>query len=196
MNSFVMQTYASKQLLILDDRQDPSFSEVPRLPSVSYLRSDSRSIAEKRNILCSLSAGDLVCHWDDDDFSAPERIADQVKRLEESGKAVTGFCSMLFYEGQPERAAKYVNDCNYALGTSLLYRREWAIEHPFRLAENAWGEDNNFVNDARSAGDLISVDAGQLMVARAHPGNTSKKDLGKVDYRTVPLSAIPERFFQ
>ncbi len=196
-NSFIMQTYPNKQLIILDDRQEPSFTEVPRSPAVSYLRSDSRSIAEKRNILCGLAAGDLVCHLDDDDFSAPERIADQVQRLEASGKPVTGYHSMLFYESNPERAAKYVNNAPnfYALGTSLMYRREWAMAHPFRLDKDAWGEDNNFVSDARSEGNLISVDAGQLMVARAHAGNTNQKDLTKVDYRAVPLSAIPERFF-
>lgn len=192
LDAFMRQTYPCKQLLILDDRQEPSFSEPPR--DASYLRSDSRSIAEKRNICCQLAAGDIVCHVDDDDYSAATRIADQVQRLEESGKRVTGYCSMLFTDG--ERAAKYINDGSYALGTSLMYRREWAIAHPFRLAEKAWGEDNNFVNDARNAGELISVDAGQLMVARAHPGNTSVKNLGAHDFRPVPLSTIPVEFFQ
>lgn len=194
MQSFLVQTYPYKQLLILDDRAEPSFAEPPRL--ASYLRSDSRSIAEKRNICCQLAAGDLIVHIDDDDWQASTRIAEQVQRLAESGKPVTGYHSMLFYESQPERAAKYVNDCNYALGTSLMYKREWAVNHPFHLAEKAWGEDNNFVNDARNAGELISVDAGQLMVARAHPGNTSVKNLGAHDFRPVPLSTIPVEFFQ
>jgi hypothetical protein len=194
--AFLNQTYSYRELLILDDRRDPSFVTSPAgyFNSVSYIQSDSRSIAEKRNLLCNLASGDLVCHWDDDDWSDQTRIADQVTRLEESGKPVTGYHSMLFTDGV--RAAKYINDASYALGTSLMYRRDWALAHPFKLMEKAWGEDNNFVNEARNAGELISVDAGQLMVARAHPGNTSHKDLTKQDYRPVPLSAIPERFFQ
>lgn len=196
-NSFLQQAYPYKELLILDDRNDSSFRDghPSGFGSVSYFCSDSQSIAEKRNILVNLAPSSLICHWDDDDWSAPGRIADQVQRFEESGKPVVGYHSMLFYQSNPERAAKYINDASYALGTSLMYRREWAIAHPFHLAEKAWGEDNNFVNDARNAGELISVDAGQLMVARAHPGNTSKKDLGKQDYRPVPLSAIPPGFF-
>jgi len=192
--SFMNQTYPDKRLIILDDSEEPSFSASPVFEGVSYMRSKVRSIAEKRNICCSLAKTELIVHVDDDDWSAPERIAYQVKQIEESGKQVAGFCSMLFTDGV--RAAKYINDASYALGTSLMYRRDWALAHPFKLMEKAWGEDNNFVNEARNAGELISVDAGQLMVARAHPGNTSHKDLTKQDYRPVPLSAIPEGFFQ
>jgi hypothetical protein len=42
-------------------------------------------------------------HWDDDDYSAPERISVQVERLRVSGKPLTGFHTRL--EGEVCRSS-------------------------------------------------------------------------------------------
>jgi hypothetical protein len=72
---------------------------------------------------------ELIAHRDDDDYSAPGRLADQVQRLTESGKAVTGFRSMRFTDAV--RWWKYEGTRNYALGTSLWYQRDWWSTHRF-----------------------------------------------------------------
>jgi hypothetical protein len=61
----------------------------------------------------------------------------------------------------------------YALGTSLCYRRDWWERNRFPSLQV--GEDNHFVAAARDAGQLVAADAGELMYARIHPGNTSPK---------------------
>ena len=88
-------------------------------------------------------------------------------------KAVTGYHSMLFTDGQ--QWWKYKGAANYALGTSLCYRKSWWNIH--RFSAKQIGEDGDFAREADMAGQLISVDAGELMIASIHKGNTSPRGL-------------------
>jgi glycosyltransferase involved in cell wall biosynthesis len=132
---------------------------------------EQRNIGEKRNFGCSRAEGEVICHWDDDDWSAPGRLARQVEMLNESGLLVAGFHSMRFTDGNDWW--KYQGRKQYALGTSLCYRREWWQQTPFSLAQI--GEDNTMVEAAQRAGQIVSEDAGELMWASIHPGNTSPR---------------------
>jgi hypothetical protein len=88
---------------------------------------------------------------------------------------VTGYHSMRFTDGVSWW--KYNGTPSYALGTSLLYRRDWWRLHPFQ-SKNI-GEDNHFVNEAAAAKVLRSVDAGVFMYATIHAGNTSPRMIGQ-----------------
>jgi len=89
---------------------------------------------------------DIICHFDSDDYSAPTRISDQVKLLQESGKQAVGFREMLFWRSaeaphaigeEPDtwnggQAWLYRNtDPRYILGTSLCYWRKAWESKPF-----------------------------------------------------------------
>jgi hypothetical protein len=89
-------------------------------------------------------------------------------------KAVAGYRSMRFTDGT--EWWKYCGEANYALGTSLCYRRDWWRGHPF--PDLQVGEDNAFVATAASAGQLTTIDAGELMHATIHLGNTSPRSMG------------------
>lgn len=131
-------------------------------------------IGEKRNICCQHARGELIAHWDDDDYSAPGRLADQVRRLLESGLAVTGYSAMRFTDGTAwwqYTGPRYP----YAIGTSLLYRRSWWEANQFR--PDQVGEDTDFSHRAMRARQLVTVPAGDLMWATIHPQNTSKRPL-------------------
>lgn len=198
---FINQTYPSRELVILDDLEERSFPngalDIPRCYfPVVYLMHNSRSIAEKRNLCCQYANGEVIVHWDSDDHSEPARIQSQVDFLEKSERAVAGFHSLLFHVAQDGRWLKYCGDPSYALGTSLMYRKAFWKAHPFRSPSDTphWGEDNNFVRDARQAGELVTVDGDTLMYARIHDSNTSIKDIGgaQTSYRHVPIEAIPQ----
>lgn len=199
--SFIGQTYENRELVIIDDMNDRSFPQgvldLPRSPvPIVYQLSESRSIAEKRNRCCELANGEFIIHFDDDDVSTPGRVANQVYRLEESGKAATGFHSMLFRVEQSGKWLKYMNDdTGYALGTSLCFRKSWWAAHPFRHGpEDGVGEDNVFVREARRDGEILSVDAASMMWARIHSTNTSEKRLDNLQYHPVDLSLVPKGF--
>lgn len=199
---FLEQNYPKRELIILDDEDDPSLKIiVGMIDGVRYVRTGERlTIAEKRNECCKRASGEIIMHWDDDDWSAPWRISIQVGLLQDSGKAVTGFHSMLFYDHARSRALKYINDRSYAIGTSLCYRKDWWQAHPFRngTPDPNVGEDGQFKDEANNCGELYSIDADLVMVATIHPGNTSIRGVDRpaqTSYRSVGISALPAAFF-
>ncbi len=176
---WLSQSYPNKELLILDDGDDPSFPEnwiapagVTRTVTAGTIR---YSIPEKLNMLCEMANGDIICRFDSDDWSAPGRITDQVQRLLDSGLSVCGYHSMIFVD-ESGNCRKYVNDRSYALGTSLMFKKDFWKEHPFNVKHRV-GSDNFFVTDAREARQLSSADPVELMFARAHDSNTSEKKM-------------------
>lgn len=167
------QTYPNRELLILADGESVR-DLIPIDDSIRLLElSGSAEIGDKRNLGCERARGPIICHWDDDDYSAPGRIDDHVGRLLESNLSVTGYNSMRFTDGV--RWWLYTGAPHYALGTSLCYRREWWRSHPFPSLHV--GEDSGFTGAANAAGQLVSVDAGELMWASIHGGNTSPRQL-------------------
>lgn len=143
---------------------------------------ETRQIGAKRNYGCERAAGSLICHWDDDDYSRPDRLAEQVAVLLERPEiAVTGYHSMRFTDGV--NWWLYSGTVNYALGTSLCYRRTWWETHPFPSIQI--GEDNQFVAAAWSENRLHTVDARDRMYATVHPANTSPRAMGS-SWKPIP----------
>jgi glycosyltransferase involved in cell wall biosynthesis len=161
------QTYIDRELIILDDFDCTSFRDGWIESGVRYEAMRRHlNIGEKRNIACSRAAGEIICHWDDDDCSAPNRIERQLDMLMRSGKQVSGFHSMRFTDGT--RWWHFTSP--YAFGTSLMYWRSYWERNPFPPQQS--GEDTCFVVAALGRGDIASADAGDLMYATNHPNNT------------------------
>jgi glycosyltransferase involved in cell wall biosynthesis len=198
LNCFREQTYPARELIILDDEEDPSFpggapgKDGPEL--VFYFRCRFHpNIPTKRNRCCQQAKGDVICHWDSDDWSAADRIEDQMARLQSSGKAVAGYHSMLFFDETTGLAWHYAGAANYAIGSSLAYRKSWWAAHPFD--ENLkLGEDNAFVYAARGSDQLTVAAAESRMVARIHAGNSYPKHVTDSPYRAAPLEQLPPAF--
>ena len=177
------QTYPRRELLIVADGEDV-FDLVPSDDqSIRLIHLDRPfAIGEKRNFGCQRAAGEIIAHLDDDDWSAAGRLAEQVQRLSETGKAVTGYYGMRFTDGSNWWA--YEGERTYALGTSLCYRREWWQAHPFKGVHI--GEDLDFATQASAAGQLVSTLAKDAMYASVHSGNTSPRQLSGGNWkRTV-----------
>lgn len=172
LEAFFAQTWPWKELVILDDRDCRSFDHPPLFQSVQYHLLEQRlQIGAKRNLAVSRAAGQIIAHWDDDDYSAPGRLEDQVMHLIDSAAMVTGYHSMTFVDG--ERLWLYRHTPPYAIGSSMMYRREFWREHPF--PDQQIMEDQHFQAAANSMGVLVSVEAGEMMLASIHPDNTSPR---------------------
>lgn len=183
---FLDQTYPHRELLILSDGDDVR-DLVPADERIRHIHLEGASnIGEKRNFGCSRARGELIAHWDDDDYSAAGRLADQLGLLGNSGKAVVGYSSMEFRCEFGGNVRRWMYQCapvpthgaaaeqaSYALGTSLLYRRDWVRIHPFPAKQIA--EDGAFVRAAISGAEFAASDAGDLMWASIHDHNTSPR---------------------
>ncbi len=171
LDCYLQQTYQHKELIIVDDAGSPSFETPPDIEGVKYFRLNQRlTVGAKRNICVSRAEGEVICHWDSDDWNHPERLSDQIARL--GTHDVTGYNSMRFTDGQ--RWWQYTAASpDYAVGTSLMYRRSYWEKSPF--PDEMVGEDARFIVPARNAGKIICVDAGAYMYATNHAGNTDQR---------------------
>lgn len=177
---FARQTYANRELLIVADSIEDgtvamdAAGMVPAGTGISvYVPLQKSSIGRKRNLGCGSAEGEIICHWDDDDYSAPSRIEKQVKRIQESKACVTASDTMFFTDGSDWWKFHYPE--GFAAGTSLMFRRDWWKDHQFDEGEYAIiGEDCRFITEAHEAGVFAPV-ALLDMYASIHPGNTSKK---------------------
>jgi glycosyltransferase involved in cell wall biosynthesis len=173
---FLAQDYPERELVVLDDGREPIRDLLPDDPRIRYERLGRQLvIGAKRNRACGLARGELIAHWDDDDWSAPGRLSAQVAALERAGAAVTGLRSLHFLDPVARRAWLYTypprSSRPWVAGGSLCYRRKFWKAHPFQ--EVAVGEDTRFVW-ARGT-RVLALERRDLYVAMMHSGNTSPK---------------------
>ena len=188
---FLAQDYTSKELLILDDGEQP----LPDLGrddgQVRYLRLEQNTaLGAKRNLGCKEARGDIIFHWDDDDWMADWRLSYQVRALIEGNAAVCGLDKLYFYEPERDQAWQYVYPEGarfWVAGATLCYRKSFWRENPFPNINV--GEDTRFVwgGDARR---MIALADTSFYVAMVHPGNTSRKRTGDPRYQPVPTEQI------
>lgn len=170
---FRAQTYENKWMLAFDTGEEwPEYDSsrgddvLTRMDggmagrSIGALRNEAAKVAvEGRSAkVCGVDprTPDIFIHFDDDDFSHPNRIAEQVALLQSSGADVVGYSDMLFWREPRVEYGQKVKDphglgmldtgalhpgeawlytatkgCAPALGTSLCYWRKTWEKNPF-----------------------------------------------------------------
>jgi len=88
---FEEQDYPNKELIVVDDSDDLIVDLVSRRPHVYYLAPQyAHTVGVKRNIACEAAQGDIICHWDDDDWYSTSRLSYQVELLARGEADITG----------------------------------------------------------------------------------------------------------
>ncbi len=164
-------------LILSEDPQDLRNIDAAGTHSVRIVHlANKLSVGAKRNCCVVNADTDLVVHFDDDDWSHPCRVLSQVRMMQESRSAVVGYDAMVFRDVATGDRLKFDRSSRTpAIGTSLMYRLDWAINHPF--PEIPIAEDIAFVSEAALHGQLHAVDAGNMMWASIHIGNTSVRQI-------------------
>ena len=143
-------------------------------------RYEQATIGTLRNFAGEATAcldAEILIHWDDDDYSHPNRIAEQVALLQSSGADVVGYREILFWREPFGRcicrgdglmgmrcdahgeAWLYSNpDPRYCLGTSLCYWRKTWERKPFEATSQ--GEDVRFCTGL----DCVGVSSLQIKI--------------------------------
>lgn len=176
--SFEAQTYADKRLLIYDTSPDDTLPEFiyDKHPSIEVIESSQmdhhhsrKTIGYLRNraIMAAEQEAEIIVHFDSDDWSHPNRIAEQVELLQASGADAVGYNEMLFWRESGE-AWLY---SGVLLGTSLCYWRKTWERLPFKPTSR--GEYEHWRANVRSREVSSIASDGPRMLARIHAGNTS-----------------------
>lgn len=174
---FLDQEYGPRELVILDDGRDLVADLIPDDPRIRYVSLPGwRSLGEKRNEACRLARGDILVHWDDDDWSAPWRLSYQVAELQNHAADVCGLDRLWFFDAEGNRAWHYRyadRRLPWLAGSTLCYRRELWEKYPF--PDVTVGEDTIWIAKALGA-RILPLGRDDFFVARVHGRNTSPKD--------------------
>ena len=188
---FLRQDYPSRELIIVDDGEDAVADLVPDDKRIRHVRLEERlSVGAKRNLACELSRGELIAHWDDDDWHAPHRLNVQVAGLSASGADVCGASDLLFYHLDEGKAWLYrypADQRPWLAGGTLLYRRSAWAEHPF--PDRNVGEDTAFVWSFPPERLHIVADP-SLYVGLIHDRNTGFKNVDSRRWERRPLYEV------
>lgn len=208
---FRRQTYENKRLfiwntgdsMVLLDSQLPGEIEITVASPFRDLPIGTLRNQAAKHALSFGRALDIFVHFDDDDWSHPNRITEQVALLQASGADVVGYSEMLFWwevrttreephavTFNPGEAWLYTNTKppGYALGTSLCYwRKTWEAHH---FPSETQGVEEHWLREKRvhsvtafypavsptmvGGSTAKTVDLREpRMIARIHAGNTS-----------------------
>lgn len=173
---FLRQTYRNRELIVVDDGTDAIGNLLPDDARIRYVRlAGTRTLGAKRNECVAACRGDLIMHWDDDDWMAPHRIECQVEALLQARGEVCGTRRMLFYE--LASGATWLYDYPSGarpmlIGGSLLYTKEFWRRSPFPNCQV--GSDTRFIWNQK-LGNAVCIPEYAFYVAMIHAGNTSPK---------------------
>jgi glycosyltransferase involved in cell wall biosynthesis len=190
---FLAQDYPHLELIVVDDGSDPINDLLPSDPRVVYLRLPQRlSVGAKRNYACERARGELIVHWDDDDWYPPSRVRRQVGALVERDADLCGTSILYYHDPARNQAWCYQysgGPASWVSGNTLAYRREAWRRNPF--ADVQVGEDAQFVWRCPPSRVLDLKDPG-LCIATVHAANVSPKDTGGVFWSSERVERLRE----
>jgi glycosyltransferase involved in cell wall biosynthesis len=168
------QVYPNKELVVVDNGADRIEDLLPKEARYQHVGNGQKlSTGAMRNRACELALGTLIAHWDDDDWSHPARLLEQYRMMQSLQCSIAGYNEMYFIDEEQRRAWLYQNQELYALGTSLLYDRNYWLGAKFPDIDV--GEDTGFITKAQYRRSMTCRAAGDRLIARIHSGNTCDK---------------------
>jgi hypothetical protein len=189
---FLRQDYAHRELIILDDGSDPVSDLIPDDSRIRYIRiQERRTMGAKHNLGCEHARGEIIAHWDDDDWFADWRLSYQISELlKHPPSTLTGLSQIYFYRPADRRAWEYVypgTQRSWVCGSTFCYRKEFWVRHPFPDMNE--GADTVFVwglNDT----NVVSLPDSRWIVGIVHSTNTSPKRTDDPAWRRISADEI------
>jgi glycosyltransferase involved in cell wall biosynthesis len=129
---------------------DSSALSIPMPGWISYLHvpmAETR-IGHLRNLACNAARGDIVLHWDDDDWHSSERIVRQVAAIEALDSGFTYSSSVYWYDVSRRLAGRCPSwGRGGTIGTLFAYHRNLWQRTKFRDLDigedSAWWAEND-----------------------------------------------------
>jgi predicted O-methyltransferase YrrM len=192
---FLRQDYPSRELIILDDGADNIAGLIPHDDRIRYLRLDRKlSMGVKHNMACEMARGEIIVHWDDDDWFSPQRISYQVCELQEQSAAtsqdtICGLSRVMFYDPRSQHAweYQYPGGRPWVLGSTFCYYKQFSERH--RFPDMNEGADTTFVWNLQNANVRAHPDH-TFYVGTVHAHNTSPKRTETIGWHPLSNSEV------
>jgi YVTN family beta-propeller protein len=190
---FQRQEYPNRELIILDDGDEPVEDLAPDDETIRYVRlAERQSIGQKRNIGCQAARGPIIAHWDDDVWVAPWRLSYQVAALIENEADLCGLDNLLHYDlltGQAWHSVRPPGREPWLPGNTFCYRKSLWQERPF--GDRSVGSDIAFLRQ-RPGAKSVALQAITWLVDIIHGQNASPKDGRNPLWRPYPVAEIQQ----
>ena len=175
---FLEQDYPNAEMVIIDDGVESCAGLIPADPKIRYFYYPEKigTIGTKRNIACEKAQGEIIIHWDDDDWYAKDWISRQVTAQLTSGADITGLNSVDFYSPTVNKRWRYQDldtEKPWLCGATMAYRKSLWEKHNF--IDLQVGEDYDFVWN--SGGKTFALGYLEGFVSILHAHNTSLKPI-------------------
>src|SRR3990167_3835938 len=177
---FQRQDYPALELIIVYEEESdlPAGIDDPR---IRCIRMPARtSIGAKRNEAVRVAWGELIAHWDDDDWYGAQRLSRQAAPILHNLADVTGLNDMLFmarplaeFWASSRALFRRLFVENVSGGTLVFRRSLW--EHHGRYPDTSLREDADFLlKTLRGGARLCRISGRSLCIYVRHDGNTWK----------------------
>ena len=179
---FLRQDYGPRELVVLDDGRNAISDLVPADPRIRYVRlTTAVPLGAKRNMGCELAAGQLIAHWEDDDWAAASRLSTQVRALLSGTADACVIDSVYHYDITRGRA--WQESPGKTMSGTLVYRRELWQRRPYDSVDQ--GDHLGLLAE----GQTIAV-ASESYVAIDHPGKAVPRNGIAGSSRRCPIHEI------
>lgn len=210
LKSFLSQTVTDSELIIVDDGVESVSDLIPVNPRIRYVRlpncSDTApkfygaspagrlSIGSKRNLCCSMARGEFILHFDDDDWSAPGRMAHQINHLQRMNAQAMSYYGALYLNTDTKRLYLFDPQGRCPNGATFCYRKSFWEQHCFE--DQQLGEDTTFLNAAIQERTAAWLNAEKFIVIRAHANNScaSARAMGGLSMPEIGWANLPASF--
>jgi glycosyltransferase involved in cell wall biosynthesis len=190
---FLAQDYPARELIVVDDGDDAISDLLSCDSRIQIIRRHQRtSIGAKRNLACEAAAGEVIVHWDDDDWMADWRLSYQVRTLQQQSADVCGLSRLYFHDEASSRAWIYTYPPHgqpWLAGGTLCYPKATWRNLAFQDIDE--GEDTTWLR-AIPHPRLIALDNAAFYIARVHPGNTSRRPTERPPFAPCRLDNIQQ----
>jgi len=150
------QDYPNVELVIVDDSPQPA--AIPDFNWIKYVHLPSRvTIGEKRNIAVLRAKGEVIVHWDDDDYFREHRIREQVTPII-NGEADMTVLEHHYYFHLPTKSFYTVKRAStWGPHFATFVYRKSLFDNGIRYPETSMAEDYGFAEFALNKGASIRV---------------------------------------
>ncbi|WP_316747212.1 glycosyltransferase family A protein [Pedobacter gandavensis] len=174
-DNFLNQDYRNAELIIIDDGKESVWDIIPKHRRIRYFYKETVStIGMKRNFACEEAKGEIIMHWDDDDWYAGDWISRQLTAIESSGADICGLNDILFFSPVVGKFWKVVDkqtEHPWLAGATMVYKKKFWQQHPFKDIQI--GEDYDYIWNTGAT--IFAHDYVDGFVATLHAHNTTLK---------------------